>query len=62
MTGVTCDRRVSARMNGKIYKPVLRPAMFYGVETVLVTKKQEAELEVEVKIVFFTGSDKAGQN
>ncbi len=42
---MTCDRKVSARTKGKIYKTVVRPTMLYGMETVPLTKKQEAELE-----------------
>ena len=52
--GVICDRRVSARTKGKIHKVVVRPAMLYGMETVPLTKKQEAELEVaELKMLRF---------
>ena len=49
---------------GKFYKMVVRPAMLYGLETVPLTKKQEAELAVacleDVKI--FLGSYENGQN
>lgn len=55
VTGVICDRRVSARMKGKVYKTVVRPAMLYGMETVPLTKIQEAELEaVELKMLRFS--------
>ena len=41
-------------MKGKIYKMVMRPAMLYGLETVALTKSQEAELEVaELKMLRF---------
>ena len=43
---VICDRRLSACAKGKVYKTVVRPAMMYGLETVPLTKKQEAELAV----------------
>ena len=36
---VICDRRLPARVKGKVYSSVLRPAMVYGLETVAVTKK-----------------------
>ena len=50
MSGVICDRRVSARVKGKV-----RPAMLYGVETVALTKGQEAEMEVaELKMLRFS--------
>ena len=38
--------RVPAKMKGKLYKTVVRPAMLYGLETVALTRKQEMELEV----------------
>ena len=43
MSGVMCDKRVKARMKGKVYKTVVRPVMFYGLETVALRKRQEAE-------------------
>ena len=54
MTGLLCDRRVSARLKGKIHRTVVRPAMMYSLETVALTKKQEAELEVaEMRMLRF---------
>ena len=46
MSGVICDRRVPARVKGKVYRVAVRPAMLYGLETVALTKKKEAEMEV----------------
>ncbi|KAI5106213.1 hypothetical protein C0J45_3910, partial [Silurus meridionalis] len=46
VTGVICDRRVSARVKGKVYRTVVRPAMLYGLETVALSKRHEVELEV----------------
>ena len=46
MSGVICDRRVPARVKGKVYRVAVRPAMLYGLETVALTKRQEAEMEV----------------
>ena len=55
MPGVICDRRVPARVKGKVYKVAVRPAMLYGLETVALTKRQEAEMEVtELKILRFS--------
>ena len=55
MTGVMCDRRVSARVKGKVYRTVVRPAMLYGLETVALTSRQVAELEVaELKMLRFS--------
>ena len=39
VSGVICDRRLAARVKGKVYSLVVRPAMVYGLETVVVTKK-----------------------
>ncbi|KAK3545564.1 hypothetical protein QTP70_008112 [Hemibagrus guttatus] len=48
VTGVLCDRKISARIEGKVYRTVVRPAMLYGLET-------ESELEVaELKMLRFS--------
>ena len=55
VSGVICNRRLSACAKGKVYKTVVRPAMLYGLETVSLTKKQEAELAVaELKMLRFS--------
>ena len=55
ISGVICDRRVPARVKGKLYKVVVRPSMLYGLETVALTKRQEAEMEVaELKMLRFS--------
>ena len=47
-----CDRRVPARVKGKVYRVAVRSAMLYGLETVTLTKRQEAEMEVaELKML-----------
>ena len=54
VSGVICDRRLPARVKGKVYSSVVRPAMVYGLETVAVTKKQVEEMEVaELKMLRF---------
>ena len=54
ISGVIYDRRLPARVKGKVYSSVVRPAMMYGLETVAVTKKQEEEMEVaEMKMLRF---------
>ena len=54
ISGVICDRRLPARVKGKVYSSVVRPAMVYGLETVAVTKKQVEEIEVaEMKMLRF---------
>ena len=52
VSGVLCDRKLSAKVKGKMYKSVVRPAMLYGMETVAVTKRQVGKMEVaELKMV-----------
>ena len=52
--GVICNRRLPARVKGKVYNTVVRPTMVYGLETVVVTKKQVKEMEVaEMKMLRF---------
>ncbi|KAK3530930.1 hypothetical protein QTP70_006515 [Hemibagrus guttatus] len=53
--GVVCDQKISARIKGKVYRTVVRPAMLYGLETVSLRKRQESELEVaELKMLRFS--------
>ena len=54
VSGVICDKMLPARVKGKVYSSVVRPAMVYGLETVAVTKKQVKEMEVaEMKMLRF---------
>ncbi|KAK3538840.1 hypothetical protein QTP86_015967 [Hemibagrus guttatus] len=54
VSGVLCDRKISERIKGKVYRTVVRPAMLYGLETVSLRKRQESELEVaELKMLRF---------
>ena len=54
VSGVICNRRLPARVKGKVYCSVVRPAMVYELETVAVTKKQVEEMEVaEMKMLRF---------
>ncbi|KAK3551247.1 hypothetical protein QTP70_013986, partial [Hemibagrus guttatus] len=48
VSGVLCDQKISARIKGKVYRTVVRPAMLYGLETVSLRKRQESELEVRL--------------
>ncbi|KAK3550918.1 hypothetical protein QTP70_008728 [Hemibagrus guttatus] len=55
VSGVLCDQKISARIKGKVYRTVVRPAMLYGLETVSLKKRQESELEVaELKMLRFS--------
>ncbi|KAK3548808.1 hypothetical protein QTP70_020691 [Hemibagrus guttatus] len=49
VSGVLCDRKISARIKGKVYRTVVRAAMLYGLETVSLRKRQESELEELIK-------------
>ena len=54
VSGVICDRRLPARVKGKVYSSVVTPAMVYGLEMVVVTKKQVKDMEVaEMKMLRF---------
>ena len=46
VSGVICNRMLPARVKGKVYSSVVRPALVYGLETMAVTKKQVEEMEV----------------
>ncbi|KAK3550711.1 hypothetical protein QTP70_003966 [Hemibagrus guttatus] len=55
VSGDLCDQKISARINGKVYRTVVRPVMLYGLETVSLRKRQESELEVaELKMLRFS--------
>ena len=52
--GVIYNWKLPARVKGKVYSSVVRPAIMYGLETVAVTKKQVEEMEVaEIKMLRF---------
>ena len=42
--GVLCNRKLSARVIGRIYKSVVRPALMYGMEKVAATDRQVKKL------------------
>ena len=45
-SGVLCDKRISARLKGKVYKSVVRPALLYSSETWPMKRAQEKRMEV----------------
>ena len=52
VSGVLCDRKLSEKFHGKMYKSVVRPTILYGIETVAVTKRQMRKMVVtELKMV-----------
>ena len=46
VSGILCDRRIRLRVNGKVYKTIVRPAMMYDAKTWAVKKAQEKKLDV----------------
>ena len=53
-SGVICDRRLPARVKGKVCSSVVIPAMVYGLETMAVTQTQVKEMKVaEMKMLWF---------
>ena len=52
MSGLLCDRKLSARVKGKLYRSIVRLAMLYGMETVAVTERQVGKIKVaQLKMV-----------
>ena len=46
LSGVLCDKKMNARLNGKVYKTAVRPAMMYVSETWGIKKAQEKKMTV----------------
>ena len=46
VSGVLCDRKLSALVMDKMYKSVVRPAMLYGMKMVAVTERQVGKMKV----------------
>ena len=42
--GVICEKRVAAKVKGNVSKKVVLPAVLFGLETVTLTKREEAEM------------------
>ena len=52
MSGVLCDKRLSARRKGKVFKVVVRPVMTFRAETWNIKKSQEKKMDVaEIKML-----------
>ena len=50
-SGVVCDKRISARMKGKKYSTVVRPAMMYGAEAWPIKKAQQGLEVAEMRVL-----------
>ena len=52
VSGVVCDRKLSAKVKGKMHQDVNRSAILDGMETVAMIEKQEKKMKVaELKMV-----------
>ena len=52
VSGVLCDRKLSAKVKGKMYESVGRPTVLYGMETVAVTERKVEKMKIaELKMV-----------
>ena len=47
VSGVLCDRKLSAKVKGKMYKSVVRQTILYGMETVVVTERQIGKMKLQ---------------
>ena len=41
VSGILCDRRISLRIKGKVYKTVVRPTMMYGAGAIEESPREE---------------------
>ncbi len=44
ISGILCDRRISLRVEGKVYKTVVIPAIMYSAETWAVKNSRPANM------------------
>lgn len=51
MSGVVCDRKIAAKMKGKVHMMVVRPNMMHDLEMVPLTKRQGV---AEAKMLTFS--------
>ena len=55
VSGVLCHKKLSARINGKMYKSVVEPTMLHGMEMVTVLERHLGKIKVaELKMVRWT--------
>ena len=53
--GVLCDRRMSEKLKGEIYKTVIASAMLGGAEMWATTKRRETRIEVNEMGILYGG-------
>ena len=52
LSGVLCDRRLSSRLKGMIFKTVVKPALTYGTETWAIKKSHKRRMDIaEMKML-----------
>ena len=52
VSGVVCDKKLSAKVKGEMFRSVIRPDMLYEMETEAMNEKQVGKVEVaELKMV-----------
>ena len=52
LSGVLCNRRLSSRLKGMIFKTVVRPAITYGTETLAIKKSHNRRMDIaEMKML-----------
>ncbi|XP_063598187.1 uncharacterized protein LOC134774721 [Penaeus indicus] len=55
VSSILCDRNMSAKIKGKVYRTCVRPAIMYGLETIPLTKAAESKMEVaEMRMLLFS--------
>ena len=58
LSGVLCDKKMNARLKGKVYKTAVRSAMMYGSETLAIKKAKEKKVTIaEMKILRWMRGD-----
>ena len=52
VSGVLCNKKLSAKVKDKMYKSVVRPTMLYRMETMAMTERQTGKMKVaELKMM-----------
>ncbi|XP_063600940.1 uncharacterized protein LOC134777067 [Penaeus indicus] len=55
VSSILCDRNMSTKIKGKVYRTCVRPAIMHGLETIPLTKVAESKMEVaEMRMLRFS--------